>query len=119
MLIRLGYELEYQCAQATPMILNLNVHYSRTSDLVRPDIIITDPSVPMSMYRDSFGNWCTRTVAPPGRFRISSDALIRDSGVDLSPVITHRLPLAQFDEAMRLLENGEAGKILLTVKHSE
>ena len=80
MLIRLGYELEYQCAQATPMILNLNVHYSRTSDLVRPDIIITDPSVPMSMYRDSFGNWCTRTVAPPGRFRISSDALIRDSG---------------------------------------
>jgi threonine 3-dehydrogenase len=45
-----------------------------------------------------------------------AEALIRDSGVDLSPVITHRMPLAQFDEAMRLLENGEAGKILLTVK---
>jgi threonine 3-dehydrogenase len=35
--------------------------------------------------------------------------------VDLSPVITHRLPLAQFDEAMKLLESGEASKILLTV----
>ena len=81
MLIRLGYELEYQCSQATPMILNLNVHYSRTSDLVRPDVLITDPSVPMSMYRDLFGNWCTRTVAPPGRFRITADAVIRDSGV--------------------------------------
>jgi transglutaminase-like putative cysteine protease len=81
MLIRLGYEIEYQCAQATPMILNLNVHYSRTSDLLRPDVLITDPSVPMSMYRDVFGNWCTRTVAPPGRFRISADAMIRDSGV--------------------------------------
>jgi threonine 3-dehydrogenase len=44
-----------------------------------------------------------------------AEALIRDRGVDLAPVITHRLPLAQFDEAMKLLESGEASKILLTV----
>jgi threonine 3-dehydrogenase len=44
-----------------------------------------------------------------------AEALIRDRGVDLSPVITHRLPLAQFDEAMKLLESGEASKILLRV----
>jgi threonine 3-dehydrogenase len=44
--------------------------------------------------------------------------LIRDRGVDLSPVITHRLPLEQFDEAMHLLESGEASKILLTVGKS-
>jgi transglutaminase-like putative cysteine protease len=80
MLIRLGYELEYQFAQATPMILNLNVHYSRASDLLRPDTITTRPSVPLSMYRDLFGNWCTRTVAPPGNFVITADCLIRDSG---------------------------------------
>jgi hypothetical protein len=43
MLIRLGYELEYQFAQATPMILTLHVHYSRASDLVRPDSITTRP----------------------------------------------------------------------------
>jgi threonine 3-dehydrogenase len=36
--------------------------------------------------------------------------------IDLSPVITHRLPLGQFDEAMKLLESGEASKILLTVR---
>jgi threonine 3-dehydrogenase len=48
-----------------------------------------------------------------------AEALIRDSGVDLSPVITHRLPLEQFDEAMHLLESGEASKILLRVKRSE
>jgi transglutaminase-like putative cysteine protease len=81
MLIRLGYELAYEFPQATPMILNLNVHYSRTSDLVRPDTLITAPAVPISMYRDSFGNWCTRTVAPPGRFTVTTDALIRDSGL--------------------------------------
>ncbi|HXA35273.1 MAG TPA: transglutaminase family protein [Steroidobacteraceae bacterium] len=81
MLIRLGYELAYAFPQATPMILVLNVHYSRTSDFVRPDTILTEPGVPLHMYRDGFGNWCTRAVAPAGKFRITTDALIQDSGV--------------------------------------
>jgi transglutaminase-like putative cysteine protease len=88
MLIRLGYELSYEFAQATPMILNLNVHYSRTSDLVQPDTIITSPAVPLSMYRDGFGNWCTRAMSPPGSFKITADALIRDSGVP-EPAFPH------------------------------
>jgi transglutaminase-like putative cysteine protease len=81
MLIRIGYELVYQLPQATPMILTLNVHYSRSADLVQPDHIATQPAVPLSMYRDGTGNWCTRLVAPPGRFHIGSDALITDSGI--------------------------------------
>jgi transglutaminase-like putative cysteine protease len=81
MLIRLGYELEYHFSQITPMLLNLHVHYSRTSDLIRADAMVTSPSVPLSMYRDRFGNWCTRTVAPPGKFKVSCDAMIRDSGL--------------------------------------
>ena len=81
MLIRVGYELVYDCPYPTPMILTLNVHYSRASDLVVPDLMRTDPSVPMTAYRDGFGNWCTRIVAPAGRIRISSTALVRDSGL--------------------------------------
>jgi transglutaminase-like putative cysteine protease len=81
MLIRIGYELIYQCPQPTPMILTLNVHYSRASDLVTPDHMIIDPSLPMTAYRDGFGNWCTRIVAPAGRTRISSGAVVRDSGL--------------------------------------
>jgi transglutaminase-like putative cysteine protease len=80
MLIRFGCALEFECAQATPMILNLNVHYSRCSDLVRPDHLLIYPAVPMSVYRDVFGNWRTRTVAPPGRFRVGTDGQIRDTG---------------------------------------
>lgn len=80
MQIRLGYELIYECQQFTPMILTLNVHYTRASDLVRPDYLVTDPAVPVKMYRDGFGNWCSRIVAPPGRFRLTTDALINDSG---------------------------------------
>ena len=81
MLIRVGYELAYEFAQATPMILNLNVHYSRASDLVRADTLVTDPAAPLFMYRDGFGNWCTRLVAPPGSFKLTADGLIRDSGM--------------------------------------
>jgi transglutaminase-like putative cysteine protease len=80
MQIRLGYELIYECPQPTPMILTLNIHFTRVSDLVSVDHIITSPPTPISGYRDGFGNWCSRIVAPPGDLRISTDALINDSG---------------------------------------
>ncbi len=81
MQIRLGYELIYNFPQPTPMILALSIHYSRASDIIIPDFVTTDPAVPIGGYRDGFGNWCTRVVAPEGRFRIKTDALIRDSGL--------------------------------------
>lgn len=84
--IRIGYELVYRCPQPTPMILNLNVHYSRAADLDRPDNLRTDPGVPLVLYRDGFGNWCTRLVAPAGRIRITADAVIRDHGMP-EPVV--------------------------------
>ncbi len=81
MLIRVGYELTYECPQPTPMILLLNIHFSRVSDVLRPDHIITDPPTPMTGYRDGFGNWCCRIIAPPGLTRISTDAVVSDSGL--------------------------------------
>ncbi len=81
MQIRVGFEMTYWCPQPTPMILALSIHYSRASDLVRPDHLMTTPSVPLIAYRDLFGNWCSRVVAPQGRFTLSTDALINDSGL--------------------------------------
>ena len=81
MQIRAGYELIYDSPKPPPLILTLNIHYSRASDLIRPDHLITLPSVPMSSYRDGFGNWCTRLVAPQGRLRLSADALVQDTGI--------------------------------------
>lgn len=80
MRIRIGYELVYECPQPTPMILNVNIHYSRASDVVIPDPVICDPAVPVHGYRDGYGNWCSRIVAPAGRIRISSTGVLRDSG---------------------------------------
>lgn len=81
MQIRVGFELIYDCPQPTPMILNLNVHFTRVSDLVGRDALVTDPPVPMDAYRDGFGNWCTRIVAPQGTIRISADAVVNDTGL--------------------------------------
>jgi transglutaminase-like putative cysteine protease len=87
MLIRVGYELTYVCPQPTPMILNLSIHHSRVSDVVRPDHLVISPSVPVTAYRDSFGNWCSRIVAPQGTVRLSAQGLLQDSG--LPEVVPH------------------------------
>jgi transglutaminase-like putative cysteine protease len=78
--LRVGYELIYNCPQAVPMILLVNIHYSRASDIVIPDHLITDPSTPYTAYRDAFGNWCNRLIAPPGRLRLTANAVVRDAG---------------------------------------
>ena len=80
MKIRVGFEMIYDCPQPTPMIFNLNVHFTRVSDLVGRDDLEVDPPVRMAAYRDSFGNWCTRIVAVKGRTRLGADALVNDSG---------------------------------------
>ncbi|MGA8009669.1 MAG: transglutaminase family protein, partial [Thiomonas sp.] len=40
----------------------------------------TVPPVPVTAYRDLFGNWCSRIVAPQGRFMLTADAQVKDSG---------------------------------------
>ncbi len=99
MQIRVGYELIYDCPQPTPMILTLNIHYTRVSDMVVPDHIITSPSVPITGYRDSFGNWCTRVVAPKGEFRLSANAVVNDTGLpDLVVPTAHQHPVQDLPE---------------------
>jgi transglutaminase-like putative cysteine protease len=80
MKIRVGYEVVYDCPQPTPMILALNIHYSRVADMVVPDRLVTRPSIPTTAYRDAFGNWRTRIVAPAGEITLSADAVVNDSG---------------------------------------
>ena len=81
MQIRVGFEMAYHCPQPTPMLLTLNIHHSRAGDLVRPDHVVTEPAVPLTAYRDLYGNWCSRIVAPAGRIVISADAVVNDSGL--------------------------------------
>jgi len=94
MQIRVGYELIYDCPQPTPMILTLHIHFTRASDVIVPDHLITSPSVPTTAYRDAFGNWCSRIVAPKGEIRLSTNAIVNDRGesdVVAAPAQEHRV----------------------------
>jgi transglutaminase-like putative cysteine protease len=64
--IRVGYDMIYDVPQPTPMIMVLGVHFTRASDVIVPDYLTTNPSVAIAPYRDGFGNWCSRIVAPGG-----------------------------------------------------
>jgi len=81
MRINVGFEMVFDCPQPTPMIFNLNVHFTRVSDLIGRDDLVFDPPVPVDAYRDGFGNWCTRVVAPAGRLRVTADAIVNDTGL--------------------------------------
>jgi transglutaminase-like putative cysteine protease len=78
--IRVGYQLVYDVPQLTPMIMVLGVHFSRASDIVVPDLLTTSPSVAIRSYRDGFGNWCNRIVAPAGRIQLSASGVVNDNG---------------------------------------
>jgi transglutaminase-like putative cysteine protease len=95
MKIRIGYELVYDCPQPTFMVLMLSVHPSRAADILVPDYIETTPAVPIASYIDGFGNRCSRIVAPAGRTRITTDAVVRDSG-EYEPVVAdaREIPVA-------------------------
>jgi transglutaminase-like putative cysteine protease len=80
MQIRLGYELVYDCPQPTPMVLMLGVHHTRAADLLTPDRLVAEPAIPIRAYRDGFGNWCNRIVAPAGRTRLFADGIVNDTG---------------------------------------
>ena len=77
--INVGFEMIFDCPKPTPMIFNLNVHFTRVSDLIGRDDLIFDPPVPVDAYRDGFGNWCTRIVAPMGRTRVTANAIVNDT----------------------------------------
>lgn len=80
MLIRLGYDIEFQVPFRAPMVALLHVHPSREKDLREPDELRVEPEVPIERYTDSFGNYCSRFVSPAGSLRLSNSTLIEDSG---------------------------------------
>ncbi|MBV9441114.1 MAG: transglutaminase family protein, partial [Acidobacteriaceae bacterium] len=56
MLIRLGYDIEFDVQGSVPIVAMLNVHSSRVGDLREPDFLQIEPRVPFDTYVDSFGN---------------------------------------------------------------
>jgi transglutaminase-like putative cysteine protease len=85
MLIRLGFDIQFDVPTPVAMVALFHVHSARRADLLEPDDPRITPSVPIDEYEDTFGNVCTRFVAPAGILQIHHSTLIVDSG-DPDPV---------------------------------
>jgi transglutaminase-like putative cysteine protease len=79
MLIRLGYDIEFNIPQPVAVVALLNVHPSREAALREPDQLRIEPTAGTQQYIDHFGNRCTRFLASPGKLRLWSSTLIEDS----------------------------------------
>jgi transglutaminase-like putative cysteine protease len=99
MLIRLGYDVQFETVGEVPIVTLLNVHPSREKDLREADELSTDPLVNVESYEDTFGNRACRLLAPPGKIRFQNSTLIEDSGLpdiegpDAAEIPIHQLPL--------------------------
>ncbi|TPM28754.1 transglutaminase family protein [Mesorhizobium sp. B2-3-4] len=105
MLIRLGYEIAIECAEATPVISLLEIHRDRQADIKRQTRVLTSPSIPTRLYHDLHGNACRRFTAPAGVFRILYDAVVEDSGeTDEVNTLARETPVAELpDEVLGYL----------------
>jgi transglutaminase-like putative cysteine protease len=81
MIIRAGFDIAFESAQPTPMILTLSVHPSRAKDVLSDSRILVSPRLPVHTYHDTFGNQCTRVVAPAGLVEFSTSVDVRDNGL--------------------------------------
>jgi transglutaminase-like putative cysteine protease len=81
MLIRLGYDIQFEIPTSIAMMAVLHVHPSRVPDLREPDEMVIQPASKTEIYVDSFGNRCTRFQAEAGLIRLSGSTLIEDSGL--------------------------------------
>jgi len=96
MMIRLGYDIQFEMVGEVPIVTLLNVHPSRKKDLRELDELHTDPLVKVENYEDAFGNHSCRLVAPPGKIRFQNSTLIEDSGKpDLEGLDAAEIPINQ------------------------
>src|SRR2546430_10761958 len=80
MIIKIGFDIQFEVPAPTPMILMLYVHPSRQADLRAPEVIAVEPDIPLTDFTDLYGNRCARLLAPPGNIHLSLETFIEDSG---------------------------------------
>jgi transglutaminase-like putative cysteine protease len=79
--IKLGYDIVMSHPQDTPVLLMVTVHPSRSRDVIEGDQLQVSPDTSVTQFVDSFGNICSRLIAPPGQIRFTAQAIISDLGL--------------------------------------
>jgi transglutaminase-like putative cysteine protease len=91
MLIRVGYEVVLLFEKPTPLLVVGSIHPTVAHCIRKPECLVVEPRVPISEYLDSYGNRCSRLVAPAGRVVFKNDATVENSGQpDVQVVNAHQ-----------------------------
>jgi transglutaminase-like putative cysteine protease len=80
MLIRVGYDLQFELPVATEAFFALSIHPSRLPCIRQPEDLQIEPTVRFTPFVDSFGNRCGRASLPAGLIRFTNDAVVEDDG---------------------------------------
>ncbi|HLJ57038.1 MAG TPA: transglutaminase family protein [Chthonomonadaceae bacterium] len=80
MLIRFGFDIEFELPAPCVVTCMLYTHPSVARALLKPDELTVEPATPVHIYWDSFGNRCGRVNAAAGRLRFTNDCLLEDTG---------------------------------------
>jgi transglutaminase-like putative cysteine protease len=80
MMLRLGYDIQFEVPSPVAMVALLHVHPSRVADLRAPDEVRVEPGTQVESFIDGFGNRCSRFVAQQGTLRLSNSTLLQDPG---------------------------------------
>lgn len=102
MLINYGFGIAISVPRPTPLITLLDIRRCRRGDVLKESDFQTKPGVPVSVYRDQYGNLCRRMVAPAGDFSMTLGGTILDSGEpDLVDRSLREVPVADLpDDAL-------------------
>jgi transglutaminase-like putative cysteine protease len=101
--IKVGFEISYEAAAPTPMVMMLSIHPSRHADIIGRETITAEPDVPIGYYRDSFGNICGRLLAPAGGITLRGHAVVQDSGLpDAIDLDAQQMPIEQLPDDLLL-----------------
>src|ERR1700753_3580959 len=130
MLIKSEYDIQFHLDQPTPMVAMLHVHPSLEPQLTTPDSMTVEQIVaagerggathlPVQEYLDSFGNRCSRFIAPAGAIRLTGTNILTapetpdPQGFGLPQVPVEQLPpeTLQFLLASRYCQVDQFGGI--------
>lgn len=81
MLIRVGYEIEFEFPSKAEALFSLFLHPSIIQRVAEAEEFKIEPSIPFQTFTDPFGNACGRAELPAGRICFTNDAVVEDSGL--------------------------------------
>jgi threonine 3-dehydrogenase len=96
-----GFQTALKIARRGGRISVLGLPKSTVTLDLANDVVLRGVTINGVHGRRMFGTWYQTT------------RLLSSGRLDVSPIITHRMPFAEFDAAMDVLKSGQCGKILL------